>query len=81
MLALRFALVIIFSGPSGPKLRTDALVVSVNVGDGGPGDISRLGERACVRRERTRGMAGVQKQDQSVEDGDGRREDEERDCG
>ena len=47
---------IIFSGPSGPKLSMDAFVVSVNVGDGGPGDISRFGERACVRSERTRGM-------------------------
>lgn len=49
---------IIFSGPSGPKLRTDALVVSVNVGDGGPGEISRLGDSVCVLRERTRGIGG-----------------------
>lgn len=34
----------IFRGPSGPKFNTDALVVSVNVGEGGPGDISRFGE-------------------------------------
>ena len=45
-LALRFARVMIFSGPPGPKSRTEAFVVSVKVGEGGPGDISRLGERA-----------------------------------
>ncbi len=72
---------IILSGPSGPKLRTDALVVSVNVGDGGPGDISRLGERACVRRERTRGMANERMREEGVGDGGGEEEDEVGDYG
>ena len=45
-LALRFARVMIFWGPFDPKLRTDTLVVSVNVGEGGPGDISCRGESA-----------------------------------
>lgn len=48
---------IILSGPSGPKFIADALVVSENVGDGGPGEAVRLGEIASVRSERARGMA------------------------
>ena len=56
-LALRSALVMIFSGPSGPKFIADALVVSENVGDGGPGDVFlRLELMARERRERARGM-------------------------
>lgn len=55
-LALRFALVIILSGPSGPKLRADGLVASEKVGEGGPGDIVRLDEIANDLRERARGI-------------------------
>ena len=32
----------------------------MKVGEGGRGDISRLGERACVLRERTRGITEEQ---------------------
>lgn len=55
MLFFKCALVIIFEGPSGPKLRTEALVASENVGDDGR-EFSRLGDSACERRERARGM-------------------------
>lgn len=47
---------IILSGPLGPKFMADAFVVSVNVGEGGPGDATRLGEMAKERRERARGI-------------------------
>lgn len=47
---------IIFAGPSGPKLSTEALVVSEKVGDDGRGETSRLGEIVWERRERTRGI-------------------------
>lgn len=56
ILALRFALVIIFSGPFGPKSMADALVASENVGDGGPGDEARFGDRARARNERAGGI-------------------------
>lgn len=46
---------IIFEGPSGPKLRTEALVASEKVGDDGR-EFSRLGDSAWERRERGRGM-------------------------
>ena len=42
MLALRSERVIIFAGPFSPKWTADALVVSENVGEGGPGDAFRL---------------------------------------
>lgn len=46
----------ILLGPFGPKSMADALVASENVGDGGPGDVARFGDRARERRERARGM-------------------------
>ena len=36
MLALRSERVMIFAGPCSPRFTADALVVSVNVGEGGP---------------------------------------------
>ena len=36
----------------------DALVVSENVGDGGPGSVRRLGAIVMERSERARGMVG-----------------------
>ncbi len=45
---------IIFSGPSIPKFMADALVVSENVGDGGPGDELRFEPKVRPRRERGR---------------------------
>lgn len=47
---------IIFSGPSGPKFMADALVVSENVGEGGPGEVFRRLEMVRERRERARGI-------------------------
>ena len=47
---------IILLGPFGPKSMAEALVASENVGDGGPGDVARFGERANERSERARGM-------------------------
>ena len=57
MLALRFVLVIIFSGPFAPKFNADAFVASEKVGEGGPGDAVRLvGAMARDWRERARGI-------------------------
>ncbi len=55
-LAFRSPRVIILSGPLGPKFMADALVVSENVGEGGPGDVGRFDEIARERNERARGM-------------------------
>ena len=47
----------IFSGPSTPKLMAEAWVVSENVGEGGPGDDGRFGDSVKLRSERFfRGM-------------------------
>lgn len=51
---MRLALVIILSGPSGPKLRAEAFVASEKVGEGGPGDMGRLEVVTRDRRERAR---------------------------
>jgi hypothetical protein len=57
MLALRFDLVMIFSGPFAPKFIADAFVASENVGEGGPGDAVRVvGAMARDWRERARGI-------------------------
>jgi hypothetical protein len=42
MLALRSERVIIFAGPFSPKFTADTLVVSENVGEGGPGEALRF---------------------------------------
>ena len=52
MLALRFALVMIFSGPPSPKFMPETFVVSDNVGDGGPELTGRPGDITKARRER-----------------------------
>lgn len=56
MLALRFAFVMIFAGPFGPKSIAETFVASENVGDGGVGDTFRLDEMARERRDLARGM-------------------------
>lgn len=57
ILALRFALVIILSGPLAPKFIADAFVASEKVGEGGPEDAARLvGAMARDRKERSRGI-------------------------
>lgn len=52
MLALRFARVMIFSGPPSPKFMPETLVASDNVGDGGPELTGRPGDITRARRER-----------------------------
>ena len=42
MLALRSERVMIFAGPCSPRFTADTLVVSVNVGEGGPGEALRF---------------------------------------
>ena len=57
MPALRFVLVIIFSGPFAPKFNADAFVASEKVGEGGPADaVRRVGAMAKDRGERVRGI-------------------------
>ena len=65
-LALRLALVIIFSGPPGPKFIAEALVASEKVGEGGPGDLVLLPAMVRERKERAGGMTVVR-----VADADG----------
>jgi hypothetical protein len=58
MLALRSERVMILEGPSSPRFTADALVVSVNVGEGGPGEALRFpcGVVAIVKGRRGRGL-------------------------
>jgi hypothetical protein len=60
MLALRSERVMIFAGPFSPKFIADTLVVSENVGEGGPGEAFRFAWEfvviASVRRGRDFGM-------------------------
>lgn len=56
----------IFSGPPGPKFIAEALVVSENVGEGGPGDFVLLPDIVRERNERAEGIVFV-----NVEGGDG----------
>lgn len=56
MLFFKCALVMILEGPSGPKLRTEALVASENVGDDGREISGPFGDIARERSERGRGM-------------------------
>jgi hypothetical protein len=58
MLALRSERVMIFAGPCSPRFTADALVVSVNVGEGGPGEALRFpcGFAAIVKGRRGRGF-------------------------
>lgn len=50
----------IFAGPFSPKFTADTLVVSVNVGEGGPGEMVRFGwefvDNAKGRRGRDLGI-------------------------
>jgi hypothetical protein len=57
----------ILSGPFGPKFIADAFVVSEKVGDGGPGDIVRLGVIANERSERA--LDGIADEDEISKEG------------
>jgi hypothetical protein len=61
MLALRSERVIIFAGPCSPRFTADTLVVSENVGEGGPGEALRFPCEFVViakgRRDRDFGIA------------------------
>ena len=59
MLFFKCALVMILEGPSGPKLRTEALVASEKVGDDGREFSAPFGDSARERSERGRGMIAV----------------------
>lgn len=59
-LALRFARVMIFSGPSAPKFMAEAWVESENVGEGGGDGLRLLEPKVRARSERGRPGAMVQ---------------------
>ena len=59
MLFFKCALVMILDGPSGPKLRTEALVASEKVGDDGREFSAPFGDSARERSERARAMCVV----------------------